>query len=395
MRAGLPQILSYRVVDQHTGAEIVNPLPHPHQSSWTVMALQAGLPGGGSIGSFTLPLWAPNTKEYAAAKSVYDKLAAGQRIEAYMGPQATGTPRFSGVLNRLSPKRLSSWVVGGDDSLWWLKSSLLLPQENLPGTMTADQILARTNGTNEILMADDFSGGATDLSTNYQTNAFVAATDPNFAHPAARWTSGSTVLIGKTNITLAQYQLSRADVIGTIVPSTDTTNAGELGVIVRSDATANNCVLGRCFMRQTAVGVYAVDVEIQSFSAGAPTSQIKVQNVFTGISSPFRCQVTMVGTTAGGVGTGQVWRVFLNGKDPAVFWQDSAPGAGFSGVRAAGNGSPTVYADVFTQSYRNLATPRFSPGTVSAGTITLGQVITSSSQSLLDLWARRRRWTAS
>ena len=393
MTEGLVQYLTYRVVDQNTGTELINPLPHPHESAWTVMALQQGLGGTGTLGQFSIPLYGPQTEQYRAALTQYNLLSFGQKIEGYIGNVAQGTPKFSGVITGLQ-KTATSFVIQGYDTLWWLKMSPFIPGETLVSTNTGDTILSSFKGTWEILRTDDFSGGSTNLTSNYtQTPAaqWTATTDPNFGLSAIQCSTVSpstrAFVIANATATAAQWQISRTSAIGTIVAGTDTSDAGELCVVVESDSTGANCVFGRAIMRQTSA-TWAVDAEIWQNVAGTLTLKAQVQNIFTGLlTKTFRCEVTMHGTLSAGATL--LWTLLINGQS-GTSWDSGAAGIssrspGFTHLPASA-GSPTVYIDRLSWTYRNNTTPRFNAGSVTVGTRTLQQSVVGNNQAQLDMW---------
>src|SRR5439155_22414276 len=125
-----------RVIDQNTGAVVVQDLPHPHRSSWTVRALQQGYPGATALGGATIPLFSPGDDEFKKAKSLYDLLAIGQKVEAYLGPATSGTPRFSAVITDMSKRLSTNWELTCDDTLIWLQRSQAFYRERVDATTT-------------------------------------------------------------------------------------------------------------------------------------------------------------------------------------------------------------------------------------------------------------------
>lgn len=400
---GVAGYLKYRVLDPNSGAVVIPDLPHLHQSSWTVLALQPGSPSAGSIGSFKIPLHPPSSKDqYGKAKQFYDLLAPGQKVEGYLGDVITGTPRFSGVLTTNGfRKSFNTFEIGGVDTLWWLQQSQLLPGEVIVSGQTGNLLVPEFCGTQEVIWDDDFSGwnGSTHPNSSDYTvssDTFFAS-DPYLGLPAIQ-SSAISPTIGRltTNTTWSSsagnpYPKSAITIHGTITAGTDTANnAGEASILILSDATAQNGIMAQCNMLQTGVGsnVWGVHAHVYTISAGTYTLQATATGVFTGLGGAFPFEVTAVLFV---IGSNLNLKIFINGKDSGLLYTTASfPASGSIGLRfsAATGGSPAVYVNRLQFHHRRspvLETGRFLSTTGAAGTRTTLNNITGSGQTHLDM----------
>jgi len=94
-----------RTIDPVSGATVVDPLPHLHQSSYEIRAMQPGSVGSAAVGPFSVPLLPPGSDEWAMAQSLYTQLAYGQRVEFYDGDVPGGDPKHTGYVTEVSSRR--------------------------------------------------------------------------------------------------------------------------------------------------------------------------------------------------------------------------------------------------------------------------------------------------
>src|SRR5215472_10415062 len=183
---GFPGRLALRVLDNNTGAEVVRDLQYAHDCHWEVRALQQGMPGSSALGRFSFHSpGAARAQEMKRWRVQWDAIAIGQRVEAYLGNVSAGTPQFTGIITDIKRRMEAPWEVTGVDSLWQLQQTQCLPQEVIAFATNAANVIAyRFVGGVETVWDDDFSGGSTDLTNNYNISGWSATTDPVFGFPA-------------------------------------------------------------------------------------------------------------------------------------------------------------------------------------------------------------------
>jgi hypothetical protein len=398
----VPGFLKYRVLNSNTGAVVIPDLPHPRQSTWTVRALQQGLPGSSTIGDFTIPLYAPGTDEFKKARKWYDLLAPGQKVEGYLGDAIAGFPRFSGVITKLRRPMSAAWEISGADTLWWLQQSQLFDGE-VCGPGTSAGLVAGFMASREVVWDGSYPQNHGGFS---QTNA-----DGQLGLPALYSTSASTV-VAYTNESwnaINEYcwptlptidYASQLTIFGTLIGGTSVTLTATAEVLWLTDTTWANGYMARVLMGQTGAGtgLYNIDVEIWYASGGVPTRQAFVQKVFqnVGPTFPYQLTVTLYNLNA----TGHHWHLFLNGKDTGLDYAVLDAGQPFAsgriGIRAQTDGtgggsyfnklrfeSRTGQAGVGTTS-GTWGTDRFKAGSVTVGSATVEQM-TAQGQTHLDM----------
>lgn len=394
--------LKWQVLDNNTGAVVIPDLPHLHESTLSVRALQKGMPGSSTLGSFRIPLFAPKTEEHKRARYLYDKLAVKQRVEAYLGDVITGSPVFSGVITDLKRPLGASWEIGGMDSLWMLQQSQVLPGQRITMPLFAAQVLRSFLGTQECVWDDDFANWNSGGSANYTNSGgwTFSSADPYFGLPALT-ASSTTQSVLTTNTSwgvTAQYDAASVSIHGTLVAGTDTANAGDATILLLSDSTLQNGVMAQMFMVQTGVGsgLWNVNAQIWTVSGGVATSQALVNNVFTNVLSVFPFEVTavisQVPVASGNSQTGV--RILINGKDPNCATTASLPVSGRIGLRyiTAAGGSPAVYVNRIQFRGRtserdgvNFGTNRFANGTQVNGAAQIQQHLSPQGATHLDM----------
>lgn len=389
--------LKYRVLNQNTGAVVIQDLPHLHQSKWTVRALIAGVPGAATIGDFSIPLFPPTMEEgkryFNGSTGIYDQLLISQRIEGFLGDTLTGTPAFTGIIHGFDKPLDGPWVLKGFDSLFLLQQSQLTPGEFVEPLLDFPNII---RSTHEVVWDDDFSlwnTGTHPNSSDYTASGFsFTASDPNLSLPALTSTTLSPTIARVVTTTTwaagSQFQGSTVTITGSMQPGTDTVSeACEAGVLLLSDATAQNGILCRARMIGTgATSTYDIFAEIFTIASGTYTQQASVK-AFSAllVTGAFFYQVTAVLDPRGFV------HVLVNGQDPGASFSTggltiTSGGIGLRFSPASG-GSPQVWVNRITFRSRPVAgvwgTPRFAAGSLSAASSS--KTITSSAQTHLDL----------
>lgn len=169
---GVAAQLRYRIVRQSTGAVITEDLPHPHQSSWTVLAHQPGAPATATLGSFTIPLFSIWSDEGKAAYTVYQSIGFGDRVEGYVtvnGLSLSSAPRYAGIITNVD---LLNYTLSGDDDLHILAAQRFFPGEKI-ATLEArtDRALRAALGQNQLGFYDYAPANANYNQTAYPGSA--------------------------------------------------------------------------------------------------------------------------------------------------------------------------------------------------------------------------------
>lgn len=414
---GKADYLALRVLDNNTGAEIVRELAHAHDCTWGVRALQPGMPGSSTLGQFTIhsPGGPMSDEMRRHWQDQWNQLAYGQRVEGYLGNVITGSPRFSGIITSDLTRSLSGpWEIKGHDSLFMLQQSQVLPGEviGLRGE-TGGNFARRFYGTQEAIWDDAFPS---DTSANYQVSSWqftfagFRIFDPVFGLACIRCiTTSPTDAFVVTNTTwsaTAQYTSSSVTVHGVIAAGTDTTNAGECGIWLQADSTAQNGYQVLVQMAQTgaSTGLYNVSVLVRQRIAGTYSTIAGPTTVFTNVGATFPFELTAVYSFVPISGPGSAStigiRVLLNGQDTGVLatFSSSAFASGSIGVRCSPNagGSPTTYVNRIQFHARNsgagaggagtlFGTKRFGDGNVDTAPAVLTESLSGSGQTHLDM----------
>jgi len=428
MQEGVPGYLKYRVLDSNTGAVIIADLPHLHESSWRVFALQKGFPGSASIGDFKIPLPAPGTELFKDNEATYALLGVGQRVEAFLGDVITGSPKFSGVITKLNQPLAANWEISGSDTLWWLQQSQVFPGEQMEafqetaGFFATEQgprgLFTRLLGTREVVWDDDFAGwsGSPHPNSSDYTNSSWTFTSADLYNGLPALTTSvvspteAHVVTNTTWNLSTEYAWCAVIIQGTLLVAPDINATSEAGILLLSDANAQNCILARAVARfsNSPLGV-AVDAEIWTRTSGTYTMVAQKQNVFSGLLAfsyddtggspgytfPFEVTATMwPQVLASG---NPVITLAINGTDTGLNTNVTPPlSSGGIGLRcspAPGAGGNPISATVnrLTFQYRTsqaialIGTDRFQPGTVATGTGTINDQLAGNGQSHLDL----------
>ena len=384
---GIPQYLALRVLDNNTGAVIVPDLAHAHDVKWEVRALQQGMPGSSTLGTFTFHSpGGPQSDDFGRWRGQWTQLAIGQRVEAYLGRSVTGAPRFSGIITDMHRPLDSPWEVTGVDSLWMLQQSQTLPGESiLVATTRGSDSAVAYYGTQEVLWDDDFSGWNASTHPNSSDYAVshwsFTSSDPVFGLPALTSTSVSPTEAGVSThttwsadsfgVTPSQFVPSVVTIHGVMVAGTGTNNACEASIFLESDATIQNGYMVQALMRLTnaTFGLYSVDLVIWTRVAGTDTQRARVNDVFANMGATFPFELSAVfcltlPTMPNNLASSQ-WtiRAILNGKDPGCTYGGFVPsGSGGIGLRFEpdASGSPQVFVNRMQFRWRTSGDPYFT-----------------------------------
>ncbi len=406
MADGQPGYLKYRVLDPNSGAVVIDDLPHLHQSSWTVRALQKGFPAAAQIGDFNVPLPPPGSDLHRVNRGLYDKLAEGQKVEAFLGDVIAGTPRFTGVITKLTKNVKDPWVIEGNDTLWWLQQSQTFPGEGVQQTKGSG-IVGSFLGTEEIVWSDRFDSASAFTANYTNSGAFSQnGSDPYFGLPNVQVGGTGANLVSVTTWgQAAQFLNAIVSLRGTVVCGTATTNAGNFGIWLAADSTAANGILVNVEIDSTAgVAPYSAHLRIWSVAASVFTLRAQQTNVLTGLNAAFQFELQAVINNDVNLLQQNV-RAILNGKDPGCVFS-TATLTTFGGVTPGGigirngpaaGGSPTLYVNNLQFEARTSApasgggystsfgTNRFAAGTITTSSLTnIIQNVSLAGQSYLD-----------
>lgn len=355
--------LSYRVLNQNTGAVVIPDLPHLHQSTSTVRALQGGYSGASSLGDVIIPLPSPQSEMWKQNIGLYRQLAVGQKLEAFAGTN-TGTPKFSWVITKLDQPLRGNWAIRGADTLYWLQQSQVIPGEVVSPRGFSD-LINYYIGTREVVWDDDFAnwnaGGTGHTSADYSLTGWsFTSADPYFGLPALTSTSAgaeATVVANPSSVALSNYVTSHISIQGVLVAGTDTTFAGEVGLYILADnaTPTQNAVLGRLKVFQTgaSTGLYNAQTEIFTLAAGVYTAQGSVgTGVLQGLRNvlPFELTITFYNYTGPNAAASNYVSVAINGKKVSSTWgvgSFTLPASGRVGMHfnVTAGGSPAVYVN--------------------------------------------------
>jgi hypothetical protein len=396
--------LKLRILDPNTNAVVVQDLPHPHRSSWTVYALQQGFPGATAIGGGTVPLFSSGDGEFEKARQWYLQLAIGQKIEAYLGDVIAGSPKFTGVITNIAKSLKAPWSLTVSDTLYWLQKSKTLYREELSGATTGLAIVQQFLGTREALWDDDFANWSgtsrpgAPASTDYGVSGWsFTSSDPYFHLPALSSTNTASVAyaIPTTTFTLAQMTWAQLTMRGTMVSGTSAGNDdGEAALFIDVDATGQNGYMVRAFISPDSViaSQWNIITEIWSITGGVYTRILNGGFFYQGFSAntfPFEFSVVFWQRP----GPVQYIMPVVNGKYlggvNAAITGVNSPGRIGLRFQAAAGGAPAVYVNRLTFQGRpqsgTWGIPRFQQGTMSAGPGSLNQRLVANNQSHLDM----------
>ena len=348
---GKPDYLALRVLDNNTGTEIVHELAHAHDTKWEVRALQQGMPGSSTLGTFTFhsPGGPMSDEMRKTWRSQWLKLAIGQRVEGYLGNVVAGQPRFSGVITGMKRALDGPWEVTGTDSLWMLQQSQVhLGEAAILGGAPASQSARAFYGTDEVAWDDDFSTwfGAHPNNTDYNITAggWNFGFDPLFNLPSIGRNQTAGLFTNTTWGAANQFNAGIVTVHGVYVANAGaSTGAAGPGVFILSDSTGANSILADLIIQQTAPssGLYNVSLRLGSSVGGVYTQQSLISNVLPNMppTFPFELQVIVGQTTLPTVPFQETWyvRFLLNGNDSNCVYTGFAPsGTPGIGLRYAG-----------------------------------------------------------
>lgn len=356
---GIITKIGYRICDW-VGNTIVEPLPHLHQSTWTITAMQMGQPGSISIGTFDIPLYPPRSTEFLQYKGIYSLINYGQRIEAYVigesGEYINGIPVWSGIIYKID-KELDKYTLSGFDSLWLANQQIFYPGQVYSSTKFtgASGLLDLFNDIETLVFIDDFN------TTRYPSYApaWFGAIGPVWTSTADDFLFG----LQSGNTGIEQVTLTTAAKTGTgsgstIFPggvadstvftawfhafniSTVSNNAISCGVIIGSDAASANHWLCECLFLGNGT-TFDVLARIWVKAAGVYTNLVSTSAFTAQTNTSMRVQLIVI---VGQNNTSDTITLVVNGKDSgctvATTGHTVEPGPCF-GVRMATSGSPT------------------------------------------------------
>jgi hypothetical protein len=399
LSAAIPIRFAFRVIDANSGAVIAANLPHLHQSSGSVHALQRGYPGSTTIGSFTILLAPPLTAEGAANKTLYFSLAVGQKVEGYLGDVVAGTPRVSGVITKITRYLSQPWTVECQDTLYWLQQSQVLPGETLAASTTSGlNIVQQYSGTQEVVWDDDFSGwngSPHPNSSDYTLSGFsFTASDPNLGLPALTCgAAGLYALVTNGWNRDSQYSASSCSIHGTMQSGTNASFGGEASIFLLTDATAANGILVGVFARETGTPGLVCDARIYTLASGTYTLADQAANIFGPLGSSL-LQFEVSAVIYAQPSSNFFLRLLVNGQDVGFNYLLGSQTSGRIGIRfspGAGGGSPAIWVNriQFHGRTGNLygagwGTNRFAAGAQSSNR-SVYNAITGNGQTHLDM----------
>lgn len=292
----------YRILNRITGAVVIQDLAHLHQSTWTVKGMQPGAPGGSAIGSFTIPLFSPQSEQFKANWSDYKQLlpglAEGLRVEGYMGAIA-GAPRYAGVITDVTIDSAGAFTLSGQSDVWIASRQKPFPGEVFTNDGGGANSLSRARlyvGENIVALTDQFNPYTSGNYTSTNLPALTAGTwsgttDGNGINTNVVTNSTGTgaVLINKTG-TAATGDTDGNQFVECVMrfnatSSTNTTNAGRAGVgISSSNANANDLIVAYATIKfNVTSGRYDVDASIRTYAGGVLGTNVSAANVLTSV----------------------------------------------------------------------------------------------------------------
>lgn len=373
MAEPIPPYLEYRVLDPVSGAVVVGPLPHLHQSKWTIRGMQPGAPGSVSLGQGTIPLHPPNSEGGMAAAADYAALVYGQRIEGYLGAYQAGNPKVSGYITGL-PIAENDYTIEATDSLWLAQRART--DRTLAFNGTTDTLLKNSLKAYGLIYGDD----ACNTFTGYTNNGTWGATTEEGLNVFQAGAGGDGLLYTTSSYTNAQYADCVIDAMYHVSTPATPGNTAEGGIIA-AVTDANNLVMGRVLMQCITATAFTISAEIWTKVAGVYTQRSSIPILKGLTSNHLRCQVRLFGVQSG---ANYTWRVTVNGFDVGCTYTYAATPSGAVGLRSLKTGSAVGEVAYATNLYFANKQSIFAQGTITAGTKTLNQ--TFSRVPLLDLW---------
>ena len=410
MIEGVVSKLRIRVIAPFTGgnSEITNDLPHLHQSTWTVVAMQPGNPGSSALGSFTIPLFPPGTEQFRAARAIYDQLRRYLRVEAYISHDGAslGKLAFTGVITgipKLGGPSPRYELTGASDTQFALMSRPF-PGEFLSNDVTS-AMLKSYLGTNELGVADTFNPftAANYTSTNlggFTAGTWTGTTDDGF-NVVSNSTGTGAILISKTGTTPNdRWHTHYVEVTGRISPSSDATNAGQIGIgISNSNANLNDGMMGFVNVFKDAGSRYEMDVQINGYVGGVATATPVMPGVMRNVDDPQTMIPFTVGaliTTGGNSNGTATLSLIVNGKvvliNRTTYVIGTATRYPVLSFAAPASGSATAYFTNLIHMTRfttdgGSTAAAFGNGTISTSTISLGYGV-DPGPNFLETWTR-------
>lgn len=403
---GVRTKLGYRICDW-VGNTIIEPLPHMHQSTWTINGFQSGAPGSTTIGNFTIPLYPPVSKEYHLYKGIYSLIQYGLRIEGYVldeaGEYMPTTPVFSGIITKIS-KLLESYQIEGFDTLWLAEQNVFYPGQTFVGT--GNDILQGITDIEFLTLLDDFSGHqypsgityTTAIGTPWTHNAVdEGLTGLSIAAPSSE---AITVFAGPgtfpTSLFLDLSNLSQEDSVVISgwfhIPAPSIANGDLIGaeMLIGSDLAGQNGILCRAEIGGTGTN-YNISADIFKKVSGSYTSLVS-KSAFTALTGDAQIQLTIIvsGTNV---------TVVVNGNDTqCTATTTGLIAGGYTGIRAVANGANVGKTIFFSFPYikERVVNTAFNINAIancfnSAGqgglTGQFNMSLNLSGLTMLDLWA--------
>jgi hypothetical protein len=400
-----------------TTVAITADLPHPHASSWQITAFQPGNPGSSAQGSFTLPLFPPGSKEFYAAKAIYDKLDYFQRVEAYISPDGAslGKLAFAGIIRGIEKVEGESgdvYQLTGSTDLALANYSPPFPGELLSNDVTS-AILKSYLGVNEPGLADGFNPfvaanyTSTSLISPATAGTWTSTTDDSFNVVSCSTGTGALLISTQGAAANDRWHTQYVEVTGRLSPSSDTTNAGRFGVgLFSSSSSSFDGVLG--FVQAFKTGTrWNLNAYLYVYIAGVNTGVNQTLAALSNVDDPQGLIPLTVGVllTNGGNGTGASnASLVVNGRIvlgqmatsydpgtvtryPALYFATPATGS------ASVNMTNLTQQTRFTPDGPSTAST-FGLGSISTATHSMG-IGTDPGPTLLEVWtklATREGW---
>ena len=406
---GVTSLLRIRVINRFDAgnSEVTNDLPHLHQSSWTVVAMQPGNPGNSALGSFTIPLHPPGTEQFRAAKAIYDQLRRYQRVEAYISHDGAslGKLAFAGIVTgiRKTYGDTPTYELSGASDVELAKMSRPFPGEFLGKDVTSAMVKSYL-GTNELGASDAFNPFT---PANYTSTNLVGATAGTWTgttddglNVVSCTTGSGAALISKTGASANdRWHTQYVEMTGRLKPSSDAANAGAVGIGITNSSANTNDIVYSSVVSYVQNGRYVVDGYLTVYTGGSLIRQTVVKDALTNLDDPDGFIPVTIGvlcTTAGNATGAATASLVINGR--VVFGQYPCPDMGTTVHYPAllfaipSTGSATCYLTNLAQFTRfttdGLSTAAaFGNGSISTSTHSLGFGV-DPGPSFLETWTR-------
>lgn len=311
--------------------EITNDLPHLHQSQWTVVAMQPGNPGSSALGSFTIPLYPPGSEGYANAKPIYDQLARYMRVEAYISHDGAslGNLAFAGAITGIRKLYGSTptYELTGISDVGLANYSRPFPGELLSNDVTS-AILKSYLGTNELGLGDAFNPF---VAANYTSGSLPSKTSGTWTGVTDDGLNVVSIGAGTGAILLSKFGGTANDrwktfyveMTGRLEPSTDSTNAGAVGVgLSFSNLNAQDSIYG--FAQAAKLGGrWQLSCGISAYAAGVSSVSSTVPNALINVDDPGGFVPITIGllfTMGGSSVAAAAASLIVNGRIVISYW---------------------------------------------------------------------------